>query len=197
MKLVSATSFREATAEDWELAVAEGNRHYIASAGAAALALLQSQKDADTNGWQVNNYQHSLQCATRALRHGETEEFVICALLHDIGQDLDPFNHDKIAGAVLKSFVSEEHLWMVSNHQIFQLHFRTHSKFDTTACEKYRGHPAFEKTMHFCENYDQNCFDPHYQHLPLESFEPMVRRVFGRVIEERIGRRYTAPIAAE
>ena len=25
--------------------------------------------------------------------------------------------------------------------------------------------------------YDQNCFDPDYESLPLELFEPMVRRV--------------------
>ena len=29
----------------------------------------------------------------------------------------------------------------------------------------------------FCENYDQNSFDPHYESEPLTFFEPMVHRV--------------------
>ncbi|HEX3501016.1 MAG TPA: hypothetical protein VHT04_16980, partial [Stellaceae bacterium] len=73
MKTVQATSFLTASAADWETAVEIGNRHYIATAGEAALKLLRSQKDDPRHGWQVNNYQHSLQCASRALRQGEDE----------------------------------------------------------------------------------------------------------------------------
>jgi predicted HD phosphohydrolase len=186
MKTVQATSFLTASAADWETAVEIGNRHYVATAGEAVLNLLKSQKDDPKHGWQVNNYQHSLQCATRALRQGEDEEFVICALLHDVGQELDPFSHDKIAAQILKPFVSEINHWVIENHQVFQLHFRVNSKFDLDACEKYRGHPGFEKTLYFCEHYDQNCFDPEYDYLPIETFEPMVRRMFSRVMETRL-----------
>ena len=184
MKTVQATSFLTASAADWDSAVEIGNRHYVATAGEAVLKLLKSQKDDPKHGWQVNNYQHSLQCATRALRQGEDEEFVICALLHDVGQELDPFSHDKIAAQILRPFVSEINHWVVENHQVFQLHFRVNSKFDLNACEKYRGHPGFEKALYFCEHYDQNCFDPEYDHLPIETFEPMVRRVFVRPGED-------------
>ncbi len=186
MKMVQATNFLTASAADWQAAVEIGNRHYLASAGEAALKLLKSQKDDATQGWQVNNHQHSLQCASRALRQGEDEEFVVCALLHDVAQELDPFSHDKIAAQILKPFLGEVNHWVIENHQVFQLHFRVNSQFDIAACEKHRGHPAFEKALYFCEHYDQNCFDPGYDHLPIETFEPLVRRLFSRVMEERL-----------
>jgi len=93
-KTVRATSFLTASADDWATAVEIGNRHYVATAGAAVLRLLRSQRDDPRQGWPVNNHQHSLQCASRALRRGEDEEFVVCALLRDIGQKLNPFGHD-------------------------------------------------------------------------------------------------------
>jgi predicted HD phosphohydrolase len=187
MQAIAATSFLDATEEDWRNAIAFGRRHYVETAGEAALKLLESQKDDPAHGWGVNNYQHSLQCATRALKAGEDEEYVVCTLLHDLGQELDPFGHDKLAGTMLRGFVSAENCWMVANHQVFQLHFRINSPFDTRACEKYRGHPAFERTLRFCERYDQNCFDPAYEHLPLATFAPMVRRVFQRGMAKQLG----------
>jgi predicted HD phosphohydrolase len=186
MRTIEATSFLTASAADWETAVEIGNRHYVATAGEAVLKLLESQKDDPKHGWQVNNYQHSLQCASRALRQGEDEEFVACALLHDVAQELDPFSHDRIAAQILRPFVGEINHWVIEHHQVFQLHFRVNSRFDVAACEKYRGHPGFERALYFCEHYDQNCFDPEYDHLPLETFEPLVRRLFSRVMEERL-----------
>jgi len=183
---ITATSFMDATAEDWEFAVANGRRSYLENAGAAALKLLESQKDEPIDGFPVNNYQHSLQCATKALRAGEDEDWIVATLLHDIGQDLDPHRHDRIAGTLLKPFVSPGSHWMVANHQVFQLHFRPNSRFDVNACESFRGHPYFERTLRFCDLYDQSCFDPNYDWLPLEAFEPMVRRAFSRVMEERL-----------
>lgn len=187
MVKVSATSFTEATAQDWEVAVANGRRHYVANAGVAALNLLKSQKDEPGLSWQVNNYEHSLSAATKALRNGEDEEYVVAVLLHDLAQDLDPMRHDRVAGTLLKPFLNSANHWMVANHQVFQLSFRVNSKFDTKKVETFRGHPYFEHTMRFCDLYDQSCFDPSAERLPIETFEPMVRRIFGRVQEQRMG----------
>jgi predicted HD phosphohydrolase len=181
---VKATSFRQATAEDWEMVTALGRDSMVRDAGRAAIALLRAQKDAPRHGWQVNNYEHSIQCATKALKNGETEEYIVCALLHDIGQDLNPYNHDKLAGDTLRNMVSEENQWIVANHQIFQLSFRDHSRFDTKACERFRGHPYFEAAIRFCEFYDMDCFDGSYESLPLETFEPMVYRLFEKGVQD-------------
>ena len=38
----------------------------------------------------------------------------------------------------------------------------------------------FQRTADFCENWDQVSFDPDYDTMPLEAFEPMVKRLFAR-----------------
>ena len=144
---VAATSFRNATEQDWEYVTRLGREVIEREAGRAVMDLLRSQKDVPAHGWQVSNYQHSLQAATRALHNGETEEYIVCCLLHDVTQDLNPYNHDKSAGDLLRYHVSDENHWIVANHQIFQLSFRDHSKFDKTACERFRGHPYFEAAL--------------------------------------------------
>jgi len=181
-RTVKATTFREATAEDWDYVTKLGREAIQKNAGRPVIDLLRSQKDVPNHGWQINNYEHSLQCATRALRNGETEEYVVAALLHDLCQDLNPYNHDKLAGDALRYYVSDELHWVVANHQVFQLSFRDHSKFDRTACEKFRGHPYFEAAMRFCEHYDMNCFGK-YDYLPLETFEPMVYRLYEKGVQ--------------
>ncbi|MGI9333341.1 MAG: HD domain-containing protein [Gammaproteobacteria bacterium] len=183
---VSATSFRDATAAEWDLLVSQGQRAYVENAGDAFIQLLESQRNNPSHGLPVNNYQHSLQCATRALQNGEDEEFVITALFHDIAQDFEPYSHDKMAAAMLRPFLSPENLWIVAHHQVFQLSFRVHSRFDTRACERYREHPHYERALHFCEHYDQNCFDPDFPNEPIERFIPLVKRQFTRVMRARV-----------
>jgi predicted HD phosphohydrolase len=186
MTTVTARSFREASAEDWETLVAAGQRAYVEDAGEAFLQMLEAQRDNASHGWMVNNYQHSLQCATRALRAGEDDEFVITALFHDIAQDFYPYAHDRMSAALLAPYLGEENLWVVENHQVFQLAFRTHSRFDIHACEKHSGHPYYERARYFCEHYDQNCFDPDYPHEPLETFAPIVKAHFAAVMRSQI-----------
>src|ERR1700712_5619223 len=57
--------------------------------------------------YPVDRCDHSLQTATRALRDGRDEEYVVCAVLHDIGESLGPFNHGDVVAAVMKPFVAE------------------------------------------------------------------------------------------
>lgn len=186
METVTATSFLNATAQDWEYLARQGSESYVAHAGEAHLQLLEAQRDNPTYGWQVNNYQHSLQCATRALQSGETEEFVITALFHDLAQDFYPYRHDEMAAKLLEPYLSEENLWIVAHHQVFQLSFRVNSRFDTDACKRHADNPYYERALYFCEHYDQNCFDPTFEHLPLEHFVPMVKRHFADVMRRHI-----------
>ena len=134
--------------------------------------------EGDTGGFQVDRYTHSLQTATRALRDGRDDEYVVCALLHDIGDTLGCFNHPDIAAAMLKPFVSEANLWMVQNHGIFQGHFFFHHLgMDRDMREQFRGHEHFARTEEFCALYDNPAFDPAAETLPLSEFEPVLRRV--------------------
>jgi len=133
----------------------------------------------DFGGYAVDRLEHSVQTATRAHRDGRDEEYVVCALIHDIGDTLGPLNHSDIAAALLKPFVSEQNLFMVDKHAIFQgYYFFEYLGLDKNLRERFRDHEWFDYTAEFCEKYDQCSFDPEYDSMPLEAFTPMVERVF-------------------
>ena len=138
---------------------------------------------ADDGGFAVSRLEHCLQTATLAHRDGRDEEYVVCALMHDIGDTLGSYNHADIAGAILKPFVSEEHLFMVEKHAIFQgYYFFEHLGLDKNMREQFREHPFYKTTAQFCALYDQRAFDPEYKSMQLEEFEPMVRRVLSKPV---------------
>jgi predicted HD phosphohydrolase len=170
------TSMEQSTTEDW-MVIGASFLEFSKNLPGRVLAHLRLL-DGDYGGFQVDRLQHSLQTATRALRAGENEEYVVCALLHDIGDTLGSFNHADIGAAILKPFVSEQNHWMLEKHGIFQgYYFFHHLGMDRNQREEFRGHPNFERTALFCERYDGPAFDPKGETLPLEHFEPMVRRV--------------------
>jgi predicted HD phosphohydrolase len=143
----------------------------------AALAAL-GHEDA---GYAVSRLEHSLQSATRALRDGRTDDYVVMCLLHDIGDGLAPQNHGELAAAILRPFVSERLYWIAKHHPVFQLtYYGTHVGADPESRDRYAGHRWFDDTVEFCELYDENCFDPEYDSLALEAFEPLVRDVLTR-----------------
>jgi predicted HD phosphohydrolase len=171
------TTMEESTVEDWAI-LGTNFVEFARRLPDRVLAHLELL-DGDYGGFAVDRLQHSLQTATRAHRAGEDEEYVVCALLHDIGDTLGSFNHADIAAAILKPFVSDENHWMVEKHAIFQgYYFFHHLGMDRNLREQFRGHPSFERTARFCERYDGPAFDPKAETLPLEFFAPMVRRVF-------------------
>ena len=177
----SFRSMDEGTPADWQ---AIGS-HFVPYAGGLADRVLTHLKllDGDYGGFPIDRLQHSLQTATRAHRAGEDEPYVVMALLHDIGDTLGSCNHPDIAAAILKPFVSERLHWICQNHGIFQGYYFFHYLgLDRDMREGLRGHEHFEATAHFCDAYDQAALDKDYDSLPLEFFEPMVRRLFARPI---------------
>ena len=143
-----------------------------------ALHLLQIL-ERDHGGFPVNRLEHSLQTATRAQRDGRDDDYVVCALLHDIGDTLSPYSHPDIAAGILKPFVSEANHFMVKHHGEFQgYYFWDYIGLDKNAREAYRDSPYFEYTEEFCAKYDQAAFDPGYVSAPLSTFEPLIRQFF-------------------
>ena len=177
METVSFTRMQDGTAEDYAL-LDRYERAYMGALPDKLLGALQRLKDSFA-GYQVSRYEHSLQSATRAHRDGRGEEYVVAALLHDIGDELAPYTHGEMTAAVLKPYVSEEICWVVKYHGLFQtFYYAEHTGGDRNARDRFRDHPYYQACVEFCERYDQNCFDPAYDSLPVETFEPMVRRVF-------------------
>jgi predicted HD phosphohydrolase len=135
----------------------------------------------DYGGFAVDRLTHSLQTATRAERAGRDDEYVFCALMHDIGDTLGALNHQDVAAAIIKPFVSEQNLWMVANHTVFQGYYYFHYLgADRDKREAFRDHPWFDHTAEFCADYDQAAFDPAYDTFPLEHYEPLVRQQMAR-----------------
>ncbi|WP_447751333.1 HD domain-containing protein [Pseudomonas nicosulfuronedens] len=173
------THMEDGSAEDWAI-IAKDFGQYAALLPDRILTHLRLL-DGDFGGFPVDRLTHSLQTATLAHRDGRDEEYVVCALLHDIGDTLGSFNHADIAAAILKPFVSEANLWMIEKHAIFQgYYFFHHLGLDRHLREQFKDHPQFEQTIEFCARYDAAAFDPDGEVLPLAYFEPMLRRVFAQ-----------------
>lgn len=173
------SDMKESTQEDWEK-IGSCFREFAKGHPDRILEHLKLL-DGDFGGFQVDRLTHCLQTATFAHRDGKDEEYVVCALLHDIGDTLGTFNHADIAAAILEPFVSEENYWMVKHHAIFQgYYFFHHLGMDRNLREQYRDHPYYERTLEFVSKYDSPAFDPDGEILPLEFFEPMVQRVMAK-----------------
>jgi predicted HD phosphohydrolase len=165
------------TAEDW-LIIGTQLLPYARALPDRVLAHLRLL-EGDYGGFPVDRLTHCLQTATLAQRAGRDEEYVVCALLHDIGDTLGSYNHADVAAAILRPFVSDENHWMVEKHAIFQgYYFFHHLGMNRDMRDGFREHPSFARTEEFCREYDSPAFDPKAEALPLSFFEPLVRRVF-------------------
>jgi predicted HD phosphohydrolase len=170
---------QDSTAADWQVIAGEFMpfAQALPDRVVAHLKLLQG----DYGGFPVDRYTHSLQTATRALRDGRDDEYVACALLHDIGDTLGSFNHPDIAAAIVKPFVGEANHWMVQHHGIFQGHyFFHHLGLDRDMRDRFKDHPHYARTEEFCALYDNPAFDPQGETLPIEEFLPLLRRVMAQ-----------------
>ena len=170
----------EGTKEDWAC-IYQAMKPFIEGLPDRVLKHLRLL-EGDCGGFAIDRMEHCLQTATRAQEAGRDEEYVVCALLHDMGDILGPRNHADLAAAILKPFVSEQNHWMVEKHAIFQgYYFFHHLGLDRNMRDQFRDHPWYDYTEEFCRLYDGPAFDPKFKSLPLDFFEPMVRRVFSNV----------------
>lgn len=179
MEHVKFTQMKDGDAEDYAFL----NEHEIEYTKGTADRLLNALRDLDESlsGYKVTRLGHSLQSATRAWRDGADIDWIVAALLHDIGDIYAPYNHDEYAATVLKPFVREQCTWTVEKHGDFQMiYYAHHVGANPEKRGQYKGHPYFDDCAEFCERWDQASFDPEYEDLPLEFFRPMVREVFAR-----------------
>jgi predicted HD phosphohydrolase len=178
-RIVSFRQMQHGTREDY-LLLEEAAREYAAGLADRVLTALGGL-DHSFEGYPVTRLEHSRQAATRALRDGADEEMVVAALLHDIGDELAPYNHAEVAAAILRPYVRAEVTWIVAQHGLFQNYYYVHHfGGDRNARDRLRDHPWYGACVHFCAAWDQCSFDPDYPSEPLQVFEPIVRRIFAR-----------------
>lgn len=176
---MSFTRMDESSAEDWmkiggEVAKRQG-------AMPATIKSMLRQLADQVDGFAIDQFQHALQTATRAARDGASEELIVAALCHDIGKVISVVNHPAIAAEILKPYVSPETYEIIRTHQDFQgKHYYAHFGMDSNLRQQHENQPWFELAKKFTDEWDQTAFDPNYETLPLEYFEPMIDRVFSK-----------------
>jgi len=169
----------DSTAKDWQGIMSE-QLQFVSKLPDRILAHMDLLSG-DYGGFPVDRLQHSLQTAELAAEAGEDEQYVVCALLHDIGDTLGSTNHADVAAAILQPFISEENLWMIRNHAVVQgYNFFHHIGLDRNMRDQLKTHPCYERTQKFIDNYDDMAFDASKPKLSLDLFEPMVRNVFSK-----------------
>jgi predicted HD phosphohydrolase len=178
-RIVSFRQMEHGTREDY-LLLDESERTYALGLADRVIDTLR-KLDHSLEGYPVSRLGHTLQAATRALREGADEEMVVGALIHDIGDELAPYNHAELAASIIRPYVRAEVTWIVAQHGLFQNYYYVHHfGGDRHARERLRDHPYYEACVHFCAAWDQCSFDPDYQSEPLQVFEPMLRTIFAR-----------------
>jgi predicted HD phosphohydrolase len=173
----SFTRMDQGTAEHWAVIADQhfANQDRVAE---SVLGMLRSLA-AITDGFAVDQLTHCLQTATLAERAGADDELIVAALCHDIGKAVSVWNHPRIAAEILRPYVREEVRWAIEVHQDFQgAHYYEYLGRDPAAREQHRGHETFALAERFADEWDQIAFDPAYDTLPLEHFEPRLRAVF-------------------
>ncbi|NQW10147.1 MAG: HD domain-containing protein [Alphaproteobacteria bacterium] len=179
MTTVAFTQMKDGSREDYALL----GRYEAAYAAGTADRILDQLRalGGGLSGYKVSRLEHSIQSAARAEADGADIDWIVATLLHDIGDELAPHNHDSIAAAVIRPFVRDQVSWVIQHHGIFQtVYYAHHLGGDPEARRKYADHLYYQDTVDFCERWDQASFDPDYPTPSLEHFEPMVRQVFTR-----------------
>ncbi|MCX7558218.1 HD domain-containing protein [Sulfitobacter sp. F26204] len=197
-KSVSFTQMKDGTKADYEL-LREAEKSYVVQTADRILDELRRQGETSIEGYKITRLDHGLQSATRAKRDGADIDWIVGALLHDIGDGLAPQNHDRFSAEVIRPYVRWDVSWVVEHHGIFQMiYYAHHYGWDENARDRFRDHPCFDSCAAFCERWDQASFDPAYPSETLSYFEPMLREVFARkaYAPEVIREGYVSPMAS-
>jgi predicted HD phosphohydrolase len=179
MKEVKFIQMKDGDEEDYNFLTKHEVEHTKGTADRLLKALVEL--DQSLSGYKVTRLGHSLQSATRAFHNGADIDWIVSALLHDIGDIYAPYNHDEYAASIIRPFVREQCTWVVEKHGIFQmLYYGQHVGSNPHKREKYKEHIYFQDCSDFCELWDQKSFDPSYDTYPIDFFAPMVNEVFAR-----------------
>jgi predicted HD phosphohydrolase len=173
------TRMDESTKEDWDIIVGAVINHAHTQVYPNVMAQLEALSGGH-GGFAVDRLTHCLQTAYLAEQAGKDEEYIVCALLHDIGDVLAPFNHPDIAAGILKPYVSEANHWMVQNHGTVQGYYYFHYLgLDRNERDSLKDHEFYDHCEEFCAKFDMPAFDPDMTAPPLSHYEPLLGAMFG------------------
>ncbi|QDT52582.1 HD domain protein [Caulifigura coniformis] len=109
----------------------------------APLASVQQRKSSHPEG---DALYHSLQVFELARQQSPyDEEFLLAALLHDVGKAIDPLAHVDAALSALKGHVTERTEWLIANHH--DAHRLREGTLGARAKRRLRESPDYEELM--------------------------------------------------
>jgi len=178
-EIVSFSRMDEGTVQDYKILDKFEKQHIKALPDRLVEALANLENS--LAGYKLSRLEHSLQSATRAEDDGADIELIVAALIHDLGDDLAPENHSQLAATIIRPYVRAEVTWVVHMHGLFQMQFYGQQMgLPTDGHLAYKEHPWFDSCQRFCDDWDQQAFDPDYPTRTLAHFEPLLRQVFSR-----------------
>ncbi len=173
------TRMDQSTKDDWDIIIGAVIEHAHTKVAGQVVAQLETLQG-DHGGFAVDRLTHCLQTAHLAEQAGKDDEYIVCALLHDIGDVLAPFNHPDIAAGILKPYVSEANHWMVQNHGTVQgYYYFHHLGLDRDARDTLKDHDFYDHCEEFCAKFDMPAFDPEATSPPLTYYVPLLDAMFG------------------
>lgn len=154
MKQVAFTQMKDGTAEEYRFLERLEDKFNEGLIDRLIKALQNLEQG--LSGYQVSRLEHSLQSAARAEADGGDDDLVVGALLHDLGDELAPYNHSQLAASIIRPYVRAEVTWIIHHHGLFQkVYYAHYFGEDPHERDRYRNHPWYQKCVDFCERYDQ------------------------------------------
>lgn len=173
------TRMQDGTAEDWAV-IGAAHKEHFSKTPAHLMDMLRSLESV-TVGFACDQLQHSLMTGTLARRDGGSEEEVAIALLHDVGKAVNIPNHGAIAAELIRPYVSEDAYHVIYNHQAFQgKYYYAFAGANPNMRDSFSNEPWYELAVKLVDHWDAPAFDPEFEVDSLESFEPLLEKIFAQ-----------------
>jgi len=173
----SFTRMQDGTKDDWMIIASEHATEFKTTADRFIGYLRDLEKI--TVGFAVNQLHHCLMTATLARQANASEEEIILALCHDIGKAINIPNHGPIAAEMMRPYISENGYNVIYNHQAFQgEYYYEYLGAPTDLRKQWVDEPWYGLAEKLVDEWDAPAFDPDFKPDSLESFEPLMRKVF-------------------
>ena len=168
---------QDGTLEDW-MKIGAAHKQDFTKTADRFIDMLKQLENA-TLGFACDQLQHALMCATLARRDGATDEQIVVALCHDMAKVVNVPNHGPIVAEMLKPYVSEDSYHVLRNHQAFQgEHYYHYMGAPTDLRLQWKDEPWYDYAVKLVDEWDAPAFDPDFKADSLESFEPLMRKIF-------------------
>jgi len=171
------TRMQDGKIEDWMI-IGAAHKQDFAKTADRFIEMLKQLENA-TLGFACDQLQHALMAGTLARRAGASDEHIVIALCHDMAKVINVPNHGQIAAEMMRPYISEDSYHVIYNHQAFQGEYYYHFMGAPNDLRKnFKDEPWYDLAVKLVDEWDAPAFDPDFEVDSLESFIPLMRKVF-------------------